>query len=151
MKARAIAAALVLAGLCAGCVGATQTGCNGVYRGCTPFEQHCEDGWVRCGADASGATEEIVHIHSRPTSAAIYIDGRFAGYSPLSYRMRFTSKTNRISLAAVPIYGDQAQQTREIVVPPLPRRVLFLMNNAARSSSNAEPAAAPGASGAGDD
>jgi hypothetical protein len=141
---------LLCACLCAGCGGAAQTGCTGVYRDCTPFEQHCEDGWARCGTDASGATEEIVHIDSRPTTAAIYVDGRFAGYSPLRYRMRFTSETRRIRLAAVPVYGDQAQQTREIVVPPLPRRVLFLMNNAAEASIDAEPVAAPGAPGADD-
>jgi hypothetical protein len=123
---------------CAGCAGNAPSGCTGVYRTCTPFEEHCRGGWLRCGTDASGATQEIVRIDSRPTTAAIYVDGRFVGYSPVRHRIRFSSETSSVQIAAVPIYEGQAQQTRELLVPPLPRRVLFLMNNAPRGTANTE-------------
>lgn len=133
MRRCATVAALLAGTVCAGCAGSASTGCSAVYRTCTPFEAACESSWTPCrsGADgAGGAMEEIVQIDSQPTSAAIYVDGRFVGYSPLRHRMRYTSETVRIQVAAVPLYGRQSQQVREIVVPPLPRRVLFFMTNA---------------------
>lgn len=134
LKRQATAAALLVGALCAGCAGKATTGCSGLYRACTPFEADCGSGWTHCRSNAGGATEEIVQIDSQPTTAAIYVDGRFVGYSPLRHRMRYTSETARIEVAAVPLFSRQTQQVREIVVPPLPRRVLFSMTNTAVSA-----------------
>lgn len=104
---------------------------------CSPFDQDCNLERVGCRSTDDGATEQWVDIGSWPTPAAIYLNERFIGYSPMRYRMRFTSQDSSISLVAVPLYAGQAQQEQLITVPPLPKRIAFFMNN---------PALDPGAS-----
>lgn len=104
---------------------------------CSPFDQDCHLERVGCRSTDDGATEQWVDIGSWPTPAAIYLNERFIGYSPMRYRVRFTSQDSSVSLVAVPLYAGQAQQEALITVPPLPKRVAFFMNN---------PAIDPGAS-----
>lgn len=84
-----------------------------------------------CRSTDDGATEQWVAIGSFPTPAAIYLNERFIGYSPMRYPMRFTSRDSHISLVAVPLYAGQAQQEELIIIPPLPKRISFFMNNPA--------------------
>jgi hypothetical protein len=98
--------------------------------GCAPLAPGgCAGRVVACPAAETGPTRAPVRIDTAPTPAAIYLDGRFIGYSPMTYPVTYTSATSHISVVAVPLYPGQAQQQRLIRVPPLPKRVSFFMNN----------------------
>ena len=98
--------------------------------GCAPLAPHgCAGRTASCPQIETGPTRAPVRIVTSPTPAAIYLDGRFIGYSPLTYPVSFTSATDRISVVAVPLYPGQAQQEQVVVVPPLPERISFFMNN----------------------
>ena len=117
--------------------------CTAITPGCTPLAPNgCAGRLVACPSPETGRTRSPVRILSAPTPAAIYLDGRFIGYSPLTYPVSFTSETGRIHLVAVPLYPGQAQQEEVILVPPLPKRVSFFMNNPP-AASGADAAAEP--------
>ena len=105
---------------------------------CSSFDDDCPVKRGRCHTDDLGATRRWVRIDSTPTPAAIYLDGSFIGYTPMRHAMSFTSKTRRLRLVAVPLYAGQAEQQRLIVVPPLPDRVAFFMNNGNDGANRAD-------------
>lgn len=96
---------------------------------CSAFEPDCVPPDKRPRTVADGETRRWVDIDSAPTPAAIYLNGRFIGYSPLRYPLGFNSEDRAVSVVAVPLYPGQAQQEQLIRVPPLPTRVSFFMNN----------------------
>jgi hypothetical protein len=145
------AVALLLAGLWStGSV--LTTGCARATRpqlslGCSGFDPDCEARPATAVTAADGETRRRVQIDTEPTSAAIYFNGRFIGYSPLKYDIGFSSTDRAISLIAVPLYPGQAQQEQLIAIPPLPTRVSFFMNNpAADAADSDEPQDRPPAS-----
>lgn len=97
--------------------------------GCSAFQPDCEPQEPYVSTAADGETREWVEIVSEPTAAAIYLNERFIGYSPMRYPIGFSSGDRAISLIAVPVYPGQAQQEQLIAIPPLPARVSFFMNN----------------------
>ncbi|WP_295883758.1 hypothetical protein [uncultured Thiohalocapsa sp.] len=108
-------------------------------RGCSAFDPGCTGARRTARVEATaGESRRRVHIDSRPTAAAIYLNGRFIGYSPLRHPIGFSSDDRAISLVAVPLYPGQAQQERLIQIPPLPARVSFFMNNPAPESASTE-------------
>jgi hypothetical protein len=132
-------AVLICAMWLSACGSKQQLRCNRNAQ-CSPFDQDCNLERVGCRSTDDGATEQWVEIGSWPTPAAIYLNERFIGYSPMRYPMRFTSQDSRISLVAVPLYAGQAQQEEMIAVPPLPKRISFFMNNPALDTGAGESA-----------
>lgn len=106
--------------------------------GCSAFAPDCEPRGPTVRAASDGKTREWVEIDSEPTAAAIYLNQRFIGYSPLRYPIGFSSGDRAIDLVAVPLYPGQAQQQQIIAIPPLPARVSFFMNNPAADAGDAE-------------
>ena len=72
-----------------------------------------------------------VEIDSSPTTAWVYIDGRYVGNTPLVYGLAYDSDTRYIEVIAEPLpnHPVQLRQTKHIRVPPLPTRLHFFMNN----------------------
>ena len=72
-----------------------------------------------------------VKIDSSPTTAWIYIDGKYVGNTPLVYGLAYDSNTHYIEVIAEPLpdHPVQQRQTKHIRVPPLPIRVHFFLNN----------------------
>jgi len=72
-----------------------------------------------------------VEIDSSPSSAWIYINGKYVGNTPLVYGLAYDSNTNYIEVIAEPLpdHPVQQRQTKQIRVPPLPTRVHFFLNN----------------------
>jgi hypothetical protein len=117
------------------------TGCSpqlrpGLATSCTAFQPDCAAREPVVLTAAEGETRKWVQIDSEPTAAAIYLNGRFIGYSPLRYRIGFSSGDRAIDLVAVPLYPGQAQQQQVIAIPPLPARVSFFMNNPAADAAD---------------
>jgi hypothetical protein len=106
--------------------------------GCYAFEPDCEPRGPTVRVASDGKTREWVQIDSEPTAAAIYLNQRFIGYSPLRYPISFSSGDRAIDLVAVPLYPGQAQQQQIIAIPPLPARISFFMNNPAADAADAE-------------
>jgi hypothetical protein len=104
--------------------------------GCSAFQPDCEPQEPYVPTAADGETREWVEIVSEPTAAAIYLNERFIGYSPMRYPIGFSSGDRAISLIAVPVYPGQAQQEQLIAIPPLPARVGFFMNNPAADTNS---------------
>ncbi len=125
---------LGLLALIAACGGNPPMSCSGDPEPCSPLWEDCLGSATRCLSADTGADRAWVEIESAPTPAAIYLDDRFIGYTPLRYAMSFTSTQGSLKLVAVPLYAGQAQQERSIIVPPLPERVSFFMNNAPGAS-----------------
>jgi hypothetical protein len=98
------------------------------HRGCSAFQKDCEPARPRPPTVAEGATRHRGRIDSDRTPAAIYLNGRFIGYSPLQHPVGFSSDEHVISLVAVPLFPGQSQQERLIRVPPVPSRVSFFMS-----------------------
>jgi hypothetical protein len=99
--------------------------------GCSPFQQDCLQPRRIEATLADGQTNQWVRIDTEPTTAAIYLNGDFIGYSPLQHRIGFNSTDRAISQVAVPLHPGQAQQAQLIRVPPLPAQVSFFMTNGA--------------------
>ncbi|WP_156427884.1 hypothetical protein [Thiohalocapsa sp. ML1] len=125
---RAMPMALLSAALLAGCQ-LTGPARPTLSTDCSAFAPDCMPRSRRPLTVADGETRQWVDIDSAPTAAAIYVNGRFIGYSPMRYPMAFNSQDRALSIVAVPLYPGQAQQERLIRVPPLPTRVSFFMNN----------------------
>lgn len=125
-----------------GCARTPALPCSKRLAPCPVWDTSCEAPSPQCTRADLGPTQAWVKIDSKPTPAAIYQDGTFIGFTPLRHAMGFTSEVARISLVAVPLYAGQAQQERVIRVPPLPKRVSFMMNNPPKGSgqlTDAEP------------
>jgi hypothetical protein len=82
-------------------------------------------------ARTGGVTIAPVKIDSSPTTAWIYIDGKYVGNTPLVYGLAYDSNTHYIEVIAEPLpdHPVQQRQTKHIRVPPLPIRVHFFLNN----------------------
>lgn len=82
-------------------------------------------------AGTGGVTIAPVKIESSPTTAWIYIDGKYVGNTPLVYGLAYDSNTSYIEVTAEPLpdHPGQLRQTRHIRVPPLPNSVHFFLNN----------------------
>jgi hypothetical protein len=128
MMRRAPAAGLLCLVVSVGC---SQQPRTGLSAGCSAFQPDCEPTGPDVLTVADGETREWVEIVSEPTAAAIYLNERFIGYSPMRYPIGFSSGDRAISLIAVPVFPGQAQQEQLIAIPPLPARVSFFMNNPA--------------------
>ncbi len=76
-----------------------------------------------------GATVREVRIDSSPTPAWIFIDGSFAGCTPVVSEIPFTHATRFIEVVAVPLYDSQTRQALRIVPPSLPRNMHFFLDN----------------------
>lgn len=130
-----VGAALLTGLVSNGCSGTPPLPCTQQHSSCAAWDTDCaQASRPQCTQADRAPTMGWVEIESSPTSAAIYQDGRFIGYTPLRQAMGFTSQTGRISLVAVPLFAGQAQQERLIRVPPLPERVTFVMNNPPQGS-----------------
>ena len=72
-----------------------------------------------------------VEIDSSPSSAWVYIDGKYVGNTPLVYGLAYDSNTRYIEVIAEPLpdHPVQQRQVKQIHVPPLPTRIHFFMNN----------------------
>ena len=82
-------------------------------------------------AGPGGINVAPVEIDSSPTTAWIYIDGRYAGNTPLVHELTYKGDTRLIEVVAEPLpdHPMQTRQTKHIPVPPLPARLHFFMNN----------------------
>jgi len=122
----------LLLGLGGCATGIPECDCASIATQC--FSDQCQERQGQCNPVPPGASHACVTIDSQPTTAAIYIDGEYAGTTPLQYSMWFESNTRYIRVLAQPIYHNQSPQERLIQVPPLPRRLQFFMNNPDRTS-----------------
>jgi len=84
---------------------------------------------VQCLGVEPGASFKLVDIDASPTPAAIYLNGEFIGRTPLRYPLSFTSQSRYMVIVAEPLYPTQARQERRMLMPPLPDRIQFYMNN----------------------
>jgi hypothetical protein len=82
-------------------------------------------------AGPGGISIAPVSIDSSPTTAWIYIDGKYVGNTPLVYGLAYDSNTNYIEVVAEPLpeHPGQQRQTRHVRVPPLPTTMHFFLNN----------------------
>jgi len=87
-------------------------------------------------AGPNGENAAIVEIHASPTPAWIFVNGAYAGVTPLDYEMRFDSETRSLDVSAVPMYGSQTRQSKRLQVPPLPKRLHFFMNTPPLTASS---------------
>ena len=139
-----VAVIALLPSLLGGCSNSTRPRqCGERDTQCSAFAEDCNTRAPRCIRADEGSSSAWVKITSAPTSAAIYLDERFIGYSPLRYRISFTSEVGSLSMVAVPLYAGQAQQERLIMVPALPTRISFFMNNPGSRSAMSKPRSAP--------
>ena len=72
-----------------------------------------------------------VEIDSSPSSAWIYVNGKYIGNTPLVYGLAYDSHTNYIEVIAEPLpdHPVQQRQVKHVRVPPLPTRIHFFLNN----------------------
>ncbi len=86
-------------------------------------------------AGPGGVTIAPVEIDSAPTTAWIYVDGKYVGNTPLVYGLAYDSATKYIEVVAEPLpsHPVQVRQWQRIQVPPLPTRIQFFMNNHEKS------------------
>ena len=72
-----------------------------------------------------------VEIDSSPSSAWIYVNGKYIGNTPLVYGLAYDSNTNYIEVIAEPLpnHPVQQRQTKHVRVPPLPTHIHFFLNN----------------------
>ena len=128
----AVAAAAMLGG-CAqpsrDCRTARDTSCDSAFGPCVADINPCRD-------VPSGATSTLVEIGSQPTPADIFVDGTYAGRTPLKRYLWFSSTTHAVAVVAEPLYPGQARQEQRLRVPPLPKRLTFFMNNPPTSDTN---------------
>jgi hypothetical protein len=87
-------------------------------------------------AGQNGEDAAIVEIHASPTPAWIFVNGDYAGITPLDYEMQFDSETRSLEVSAVPMYGSQTRQSKRLHVPPLPKRLHFFMNTPPLTASS---------------
>ena len=82
-------------------------------------------------AGPGGISIAPVEIDSSPTTAWVYIDGKYVGNTPLVYGLAYDSETKYIEVVAEPLpdHPMQLRQTKHIQVPPLPTRIHFFLNN----------------------
>jgi hypothetical protein len=147
MSRRRLPAVLLLVVALAGCAGGAEYACNFGPQNCEEVLGQCEPEPADCGRLPSGASSAPVTIDSAPTSAAIFIDGRYVGQTPLRYRIHFSSNTRFIHVVAEPVYPSQTRQERRLQVPPLPQRIQFFMTNPGRDQGEARPAGQTGTEG----
>jgi len=101
----------------------TRDDCEGKILGdCRPLP-------AECLSEQTGASFAWVDIDASPTPAAIHVNGEFIGRTPLRYPLSFTSQTRYVVVVAEPLYPSQSRQERRLLVPPLPNRIQFYMNN----------------------
>ena len=112
---------------------APKTDCAGTTPDCIAMFGDCVPSPPECLNVAPGASFTWVDIDSSPTPAAIYVDGRYIGRTPLQYPLAFTSRTRYVVVVAEPLYSTQTRQEQRLAVPPVPDRIQFFMNNAERS------------------
>jgi hypothetical protein len=135
-KTAAMAAAVAAAALLEGCAqpnrdcrAARDTTCDNAFGPCAADVDPCRD-------VPSGATSTLVEIGSQPTPADIFVDGTYAGRTPLKRYLWFSSTTHAVAVVAEPLYPGQARQEQRLRVPPLPKRLTFFMNNPPTSDTN---------------
>ena len=80
-------------------------------------------------ATADGSTAALVQINSSPTAAWIFVDGEYAGITPMEHELSFWAVPRYVEAVAVPMYSAQARQVKPLHVPPLPHTLFFNMNN----------------------
>ncbi|UCC14683.1 MAG: hypothetical protein JSW21_01620 [Gammaproteobacteria bacterium] len=80
-------------------------------------------------ATEDGSTAALVQINSSPTEAWIFVDGEYAGITPMEQELSFWAATRYVEVVAVPMYPAQARQVKRLRVPPLPHTLFFNMNN----------------------
>jgi len=103
----------------------------------------CDPAFGPCAADIDpcryippGATNTLVEIDSAPTPAEIFVDGKYVGRTPLKRYLWFSSTTHAVTVVAEPLYPGQARQEQRLNVPPLPKRLTFVMNNPATGNAD---------------
>lgn len=82
-------------------------------------------------AGPEGVSIAALDIDSSPSTACVYIDGKYVGNTPLVHGIAYDSNTRYIEVVAEPLsyHPLQQRQTKHIRVPPLPARLHFFMNN----------------------
>ena len=82
-------------------------------------------------AGPGGISIAPVEIDSSPSSAWVYVDGKYIGNTPLVYGLAYDSNTNYIEVIAEPLpdHPVQQRQVKHVRVPPLPTRIHFFLNN----------------------
>jgi hypothetical protein len=103
---------------------------------CDKAAEHCIAPPDPCRYIPPGTSNELVEIDSSPTPAAIYVDGRYVGKTPLKRYLWFSSTTRAVTVVAEPLYPGQARQEQPLQVPPLPKRLTFFMNNPAKTKGD---------------
>jgi hypothetical protein len=139
MNLRGFAVLSLAAATLAGCAVQTldcsgrRNACAGAFANCEPLPEICRD-------LPPGVSYGLVDIATSPTPAAIYVDGKPVGRSPLRYPLYFTNQTRYVGVVADPLYPNQTRQERRIRVPPLPNRIQFFMHNPATDEASDEAA-----------
>ncbi len=104
------------------CSGARDDCEENILGDCRPLPAEC------LGVEP-GASFKMVDIDAAPTPAAIYLNGEFIGRTPLRYPLSFSSQSRYMVVVAEPLYPNQSRQKRRMLMPPLPDRIQFYMNN----------------------
>lgn len=89
-----------------------------------------------CGYVPRGSSNTLVEIDSSPTPAAIYVNGDYIGKTPLKRYLWFSSTVRTVNVVAKPLYPGQGRQEQHLLVPHLPRRLTFFMNNPIKTGSD---------------
>lgn len=89
-------------------------------------------------ADSLGRSVAAVEIGSAPGPAWIYVDNVYIGTTPLIHEFIFDQANRSIDVVAEPLSGNtgQTRQRLKLLLPPLPTRVHFNMNNPVRLNNN---------------
>lgn len=74
-----------------------------------------------------GVYSGTVIVNSSPTSANIFLDSVFIGRTPLKVKL-WHDQTKNLNLWAVPIYPHQYIQKLNLYIPPIPDKIMILMN-----------------------
>lgn len=112
--------------------------CDNISEDCSSWPGACRSLPKACAEVPAGADHVLVEILSSPTHAAIYLDGKFIGTSPLLHPLWYSSKTRFLRLTAEPLFPGQARQEQLIKIPPLPSRIQFFMNSAPTGMTKGE-------------
>lgn len=126
---------VLAAALLAGCTTTPKIDCAETSADCTGISDDCRPSPPECMYVAAGASFKWVDIDSSPTPAAIYVNGKYVGETPLRYPLVFTSLTRYVVVVAEPLYSTQTRQEQHLSVPPLPGRIQFFMNNAEQAGT----------------
>ena len=135
MKRRIGRILILAAGVLAGCA-TPKLDCSGRWTECREGLATCDPIPEICAGLTPGASYALVFIDTSPTPAAIHVDGRYIGETPLRHPLEYTSQTRYINVVARPIYPNQARQERRLRVPPLPDSIKFFMSNPPQDSQD---------------